>query len=228
MASWLRLFLLNNIFRSILFSLAFLSAVNSFAEVKEKTAPLKIESEQLIQPEIIRRDVELDKIDTEDFEATVFAGILSVEDFGANAVVGARFAYHINEDIFVEASLAQSTAGQTSFERLSGGTPLLTSDQREITYYDISIGYNLLPGESFLTRETSFNSAIYIIAGLGNTTFAGSDKLTINLGGGFRLLATDWLALHIDVRDHIFNIDILAEDKTAHNLELTFGVSAFF
>lgn len=227
MASWFRLFLLNNIVRSIIFSCAFLSTANSFAE-EEKVAPLKIETEQLIQPEIVRREVELDKIDTEDFEATVFAGILSVEDFGANAVIGARFAYHINEDVFIEASLAQSTAGQTSFERLSGGTPLLTSDQRQITYYDISLGYNLLPGESFLTRNTSFNSAIYIIAGVGNTTFAGSDKLTINIGGGFRLLATDWLALHIDVRDHIFNIDILAEDKTAHNLELTFGVSAFF
>lgn len=227
MASWFRLFLLNNIVRSIIFSCAFLSTANSFA-VEEKAAPLKIEAEQLIQPEIVRREVELDKIDTEDFEATVFAGILSVEDFGANAVIGARFAYHINEDVFIEASLAQSTAGQTSFERLSGGTPLLTSDQRQITYYDISLGYNLLPGESFLTRNTSFNSAIYIIAGVGNTTFAGSDKLTINIGGGFRLLATDWLALHIDVRDHIFNIDILAEDKTAHNLELTFGVSAFF
>ena len=227
MASWFRLFLLKNIIRSIIFSCVFLSTANSFA-AEEKTAPLKIEAEQLIQPEVVRRDVRLDKIDTEDFEATIFAGLLSVEDFGANAVAGVRFAYHINEDIFIEASLAQSTAGQTSFERLSGGTPLLTSDQRQITYYDISFGYNVLPGESFLTRKTSFNSAIYIVAGVGNTTFAGSDKLTINIGGGFRLLATDWLALHIDVRDHIFNIDILAEDKTAHNLEVTFGVSAFF
>lgn len=227
MASWFRFFLLNNIIRSIIFSLALLISVNSFAE-EEKPAPLKIESEQLIQPKITRRDVKLDKIDTEDFEVTLFAGVLSVEDFGANSVIGARLAYHINEDIFIEASLAQSQAGQTSFERLSGGTPLLTSSQRDITYYDISLGYNLLPGESFLTRETSFNSAIYVIAGMGNTTFAGSDKLTINIGGGFRLLATDWLALHIDVRDHIFNIDILAEDKTAHNLEVTFGVSAFF
>jgi len=226
MASWFRLFLLGNIVRTIVFALVFFSSVNSHAE--EKTAPMQVQSEQLIQPEITRRDVELDKIDTEDFEATVFMGILSVEDFGANAVFGARFAYHINEDIFIEAALASSKAGQTSFERLSGGTPLLTSAQREITYYNVSIGYNLLPGESFLTRNTSFNSALYVVAGMGNTTFAGSDKLTINIGGGFRLLATDWLALHIDVRDHIFNIDILAEDKTAHNLEVTLGVSAFF
>ena len=227
MASWIRLFLLNNMVKTILFSLVLLSSVNTFA-AEEKAAPLNLESEQLIQPEIIRRDVELDKIDTEDFEATLFAGVLSVEDFGANTVAGVRLAYHINEDVFIEAALAQSKAGQTSYERLSGGTPLLTSDQRDITYYNVSLGYNILPGESFLTRDTSFNSAIYIIAGMGNTTFAGSDKLTINIGGGFRLLATDWLALHIDVRDHIFNIDILAEDKTANNLEVTFGISAFF
>lgn len=225
MASWLRLFLLNTISTSV-FSLVFFTSVTSYAE--EKIAPMQIQSEQLIQPEITRRDVELDKIDTEDFEATAFMGMLSIEDFGANVVIGARFAYHLNEDIFIEGTLGISKAGETSYERLSGGTPLLSDAQREIIYYDVSIGYNLLPGESFLTRNTSFNSALYVIAGMGSTTFAGSDKLTINLGGGFRLLATDWMALHIDVRDHIFNIDILAEDKTAHNLEITFGVSAFF
>lgn len=225
MASWLRLFLLITI-RTVVLSMVFFSSINTYAE--EKTAPMQIQSEQLIQPEITRRDVKLDKIDTEDFEATVFAGLLSIEDFGANAVYGARFAYHLNEDIFVEASLGASKAGQTSYERLSGGTPLLTSSQREVLYYDVSLGYNLLPGESFLTKNTSFNSAIYVIAGMGNTTFAGSDKLTINIGGGFRLLATDFMAIHIDVRDHIFNIDILGEDKTANNLEVTVGISAFF
>jgi outer membrane beta-barrel protein len=95
-------------------------------------------------------------------------------------------------------------------------------------YYDVSIGYNLLPGESFLTSDTSFNSALYVIAGVGVTTFAGSDRLTLNIGGGFRVLANDWMALHVDVRDHIFNLDILAENTTTNNLEVTIGVSAFF
>ena len=225
MASRLRLFLLNTISASI-FMMAFWSSTNVCAE--EKTSPLKIQSEQLIQPEIERRDVELSKIDSEDFEVTVFAGILSIEDFGANAVIGARFAYHVNEDIFVEATLATSKAGQTSYERLSGGLPLLTSSQRQMIYYDVSIGYNLLPGESFLTSDTSFNSALYVIAGVGVTTFAGSDRLTLNIGGGFRILANDWMALHVDVRDHIFNLDILAENTTTNNIEVTIGVSAFF
>ncbi|MCW9032023.1 MAG: outer membrane beta-barrel domain-containing protein [Gammaproteobacteria bacterium] len=226
MASWLRRFLLKTVYRTV-FTLVLFSSASLHAE-EEQTAPLKIQTEQLIQPEIERRTVELSNIDTEDFEVTGFVGVLSIEDFGANAVMGVRLAYHLNEDIFIEGSLAKSKAGQTSYERLSGGTPLLTAAQREVLYYNVSIGYNLLPGESFLTRNTSFNSTVYLIAGVGNTTFAGSDKLTINMGGGFRLLATDWLALHIDVRNHIFNIDILAEDKTANNLEVTFGLSAFF
>ncbi len=226
MASWLRLFLLNTI-NTFVFGLIIFLPTQTYA-LEERTAPLQTQSEQLIQPEITRRDVELNKIDTEDFEATVFTGLLSVEDFGANFVIGARLAYHVNEDIFVEASIGSSKAGQTSYERLSGGTPLLTSAQRNILYYDVSLGYNLLPGESFLTRNTSFNSALYVIAGIGSTTFAGADRLTLNIGGGFRLLATDWLALHVDLRNHIFNIDILAEDKTANNLEVTIGVSVFF
>lgn len=222
MASWLRLFLLKAI-RSIVFMIALFSSANIIAE--EQTAPLQIQSEQLIQPEVERRTVELSNIDTEDFEATVFMGLLSIEDFGANMVVGARFAYHLNEDIFIEGSVAKSTIGTSSAERVG---PFTLPGERELTYYDISLGYNLLPGESFLTRNTSFNSALYLIAGVGNTTFLGDDKLTINIGGGFRLLATDWLAVHIDVRNHMFNIDILGEDKTANNLEVTLGLSAFF
>jgi len=224
MASWLRLFLLS-IVRTILFSLVFLFYAHSFAE--DKTAPLQVQSDQLIQPKLTRRDVSLDKIDTEDFEFTFFSGILSVEDFGANSTTGMKLAYHINEDIFIEGLYAQSTARESSYER-GTSTTLFTEDERQVEYYNISLGYNLLPGESFLTRNTSFNSTVYVIAGVGNTTFAGSDRATINIGGGFRLLATDWLAFHIDVRDHIFNIDILGEDKTTNNLEVTIGVSAFF
>ncbi len=225
MAAWFRIFLLNLFYCAILMPAWFAMPVQA---VEEKPSPLKARSEQLIQPEVARRKVELDKIDTEDFEIALFSGLLSIEDFGANFVTGSRFAYHINEDIFIEATLGTSKAGKTSYERLSGGTPLLTSAERNLLYYDISLGYNLLPGESFLTRNTSFNSTIYLVAGIGSTTFAGSNKLTLNIGGGFRLLATDWMAVHIDVRDHIFNIDILGEDKTTNNLEVTFGISAFF
>jgi outer membrane beta-barrel protein len=182
----------------------------------------------VIEPEIERRDVAPAKIDTEDFEVGVFAGQLSVEDFGVNTVAGARFAYHITEGYFVELAAGQTDTEETSFERLSGAAQLLTDSERDYTYYNVSLGYNLFPGESFIGRNRALNTTMYVIGGVGKTTFAGDDRFTLNLGVGVRLMPLDWLAVHADVRDHIFDIDLLGQEKTAHNLEAHVGVTFFF
>ena len=182
----------------------------------------------VIEPEVERRNIKKPKVDTEDFEIGLFGGMMSVEDFGVNAVVGARFAYHITEGFFVEASAGQTDTEETSFERLSGGAQLLTDDQRTLTYYNVSLGYNIFPGEVFMGGKRAFNTAIYLIAGVGNTDFAGDDRFTINFGAGLRLLPTDWFALHLDVRDHVFDIDLLGDEKTSHNIESHLGFTFFF
>ncbi len=184
--------------------------------------------QQVIQPQIKRRTIDIDKIDTEDFEIGVYSGLLSTEDFGTNLVIGVRAAYHVTEGVFFEAAYAKSDTSETSYERLSGGAPLLSADQRALTYYNASIGYNLLPGEAFLGRNWAFNTALYVIGGVGITSFAADDRFTVNFGAGYRFLATDWLAVHLDVRDHVFDIDLLGKAKTAHNLEMTGGVTVFF
>jgi outer membrane beta-barrel protein len=185
-------------------------------------------AQQVIQPKIERREISIDAIDTEDFEVGVYSGLLSVEDFGVNTVIGARIAYHVTEGVFFEGAYGQSTTSETSYEKLSGGATLLTDDERDLTYYNVSLGYNLFQGETFIGENWAFPSAVYVIGGVGNTRFAGDDRFTINYGVGYRFLATDWLALHFDVRDHMFNIDILGEDKRSHNLETTLGITVFF
>ena len=67
-----------------------------------------------------------------------------------------------------------------------------------------------------------------MIAGVGSTKFANNSRFTVNVGTGYRFLATDWLALHADVRDHIFSSDLLGTSKTTHNLEFTGGMTVFF
>ena len=89
---------------------------------------------------------------TEDFEVGGFFGFLSIEDLGTNPVYGARVAYHVTEDIFLEAAVGTSKADKTSYELLSGNVQLLTEDQREYTYYNLSAGFNLLPGEAFFFK----------------------------------------------------------------------------
>lgn len=202
-------------------------------EVQEKGSSVKdvqIEkgSEQVIHPAIKRREISIDRIDSEDFEIGVYAGMLSTEDFGTNLVLGARLAYHITEGFFTEMSLARSDTQETSYEKLSGGAQLITDEERQLTYFNVSLGFNLLPGEAFIGEGYAFNTALYVIGGVGITRFAGDDRFTVNFGGGYRFLATDWFAIHFDVRDHVFSIDLLGEEKIAHNLETHGGITVFF
>lgn len=184
--------------------------------------------EPVILPDLGRREIVEPEIDTEDFEISLFAGALSIEDFGTNPVYGARLDYHLSEDFFLQVDAGYSRASKTSYELLSGSAQLLTDSERDFTYYNLSLGYNLLPGEVFIGKGKAFNTHLYLIGGAGNTTFAGDDHFSINLGLGYRFLLTDVFALRLDVRDHLFDSDLLGEDKTTHNIELSGGLSLFF
>lgn len=182
----------------------------------------------IIDPGITRRTLNTPHIDGADFEIGAFVGVISVEDFGSSAIYGLRGTYHITEDFFTEADYGRTKVGDTSFETLSGSARVLTDDERTYSYYNVSLGYNLLPGEAFIGSNHAYNSALYVIAGVGSTTFANDSRFTINFGTGYRLLITDSLALHADVRDHVFTSDLLGSSKTTHNLEFTGGVTVFF
>ncbi len=192
------------------------------------TDPSAIELEPLVVREPERRKVDIDRLDTEDWEVGVFAGLMNVEDFGTDTLTGVRIAYHVTEDFFVEAQYGMTDLGQTSFERLSGGAQLLTDDQREMSYYNLSVGYNVFPGESFIASRWAFKGGLYVIAGIGSTDFAGDERFTLNAGLGYRLIATDWLAFHFNVRDHIFDSDLLGKEETLHNIEFSGGLTIFF
>jgi outer membrane beta-barrel protein len=192
------------------------------------TDPSALELEPLVVREPERRKVDIDRLDTEDWEVGVFAGLMNVEDFGTDTLTGVRVAYHVTEDFFVEAQYGMTDLGQTSFERLSGGAQLLTDDQREMSYYNLSVGYNVFPGESFIASRWAFKGGLYVIAGIGSTDFAGDERFTLNAGLGYRLIATDWLAFHFNVRDHIFDSDLLGKEETLHNIEFSGGLTIFF
>lgn len=198
----------------------------SLACVTEVAAQARAQAPD-IDPNIQRRDIKEYDIDTENVEVGAFIGVISIEDFESNVVYGARLAYHINENLFIEGSYGVATAGQTSFEILSGGAPFLTEQQRDYSYYDMSVGYNL-NGELFVTDELVFNTDLYLTLGAGSTEFGGDERFTVSAGAGYRLLVTDYFALRLDVRDHIFNSDIIGAEKSVQNLTYTLSTTFFF
>ena len=194
----------------------------------ETAAAAETADRPIIEPQVDRREIRRTRIDTEDFEVGAYVGVLSIEDFESNVVYGARLAYHLTEDFFLEGTYGQSRAGRTSYENLSGSADLLTDDERDYSYYALSLGWNALPGEVFIGENRAYNTAFYLIAGIGGTTFGGDDRFTVNGGFGYRILPADWLAVHFDVRDHVYDTDLLGEKKIVNNLEAHLGLSIFF
>ncbi|HEV3182314.1 MAG TPA: outer membrane beta-barrel domain-containing protein [Steroidobacteraceae bacterium] len=183
---------------------------------------------RVVEPEVARREVKVPKIRSSNVELGAYYGELSIEDFGAHPVYGITAAYHITEDFFFQAEAGRAKAGRTSFEVLGGNIQLLTESERRFTYYDLSLGYNFLPGEAFLGRGVAMTSAFYLLGGFGGTDFAGDTKFTVNFGAGYRVVPIDWMAVHITVQDRVFQSSLLGTTKLTNNLEARLGVTVFF
>jgi len=189
--------------------------------------PQQPANEQVIVPEVARREVKLPRFPSKDFEIGVFAGTYATENFGASLVGGLRVGYHITEDIFVEAVYGQTKVSDEAFRQvLPGG--VFVQEKETLSYYNLSAGVNVLPGEVFIGSNRAKATAVYLIGGVGSTKFNDQRRQTVNFGLGLRLLLADRWALQVDMRDHIFSLDLLGKRQTTQNLELTSGLTFFF
>jgi outer membrane beta-barrel protein len=183
--------------------------------------------EQVIQPQVERREVRLPRFPSKDIEVGLFAGTYATENFGASAVGGLRLGYHISEDVFMQFTLAQTKVSDENFRQILPGG-LFTDPKEKLTYYSFSAGYNVLPGEVFIGANRAKATAIYLAAGVGSTRFLEQRRHTFNVGLGLRLMLADRWSVQVDMRDHIYSIDLLGRRQTTQNLELTSGLSYYF
>ena len=222
-AGLLKAVLLNATFVTVVLAAFALAPMAARAQAQvEKPA-----NEQVIVPQVDRRDVKLPRFPSKDFEIGLFTGTYEVQNFGASSVSGLRLGYHITEDFFAEAAYAQTKVSDETYRQiLPGGIFPTGSDS--LKYYNLSAGYNVLPGEVFLGSKRAKATAVYLIGGVGSTSFNDQKRQTLNFGLGMRLLLADRWALQVDLRDHIFSLDLLGKRQSTQNLELTGGITYFF
>ena len=184
-------------------------------------------NDQVVVPQVDRRDLEVPKFPSNDFEFGLYTGSYSTQNFGTSWVYGAKVGYHITEDFFVEGVYGQTNVSDELFRQILPGG-VFPQEKQKLAYYNLSIGYNLLPGEIFLGARRARPSQFYLIAGVGSTKFADQRRPTFNVGFGYRVYLADWAALQLDLRDHIFSLDLLGTRQSTQNVELTAGLSFFF
>jgi outer membrane beta-barrel protein len=190
-------------------------------------APAADTPDQVIVPQVERREMHKPKYPSNDFEIGLFGGTYSSQNFGTSFNWGGRLGYDITEDFFVEATYGRTKVSDKAFRNILPGG-IFTAEQQKLKYYDLSVGWNFLPGEIFIGKNWAKASTLYAIAGIGNTSFDSQRMQTWNFGAGAKLFLADWVALRADVRDHIFTLDLLGKRSTTQNPELSLGFAFFF
>jgi hypothetical protein len=169
-------------------------ALPAFAQTAEEPKPA---NEQVIVPQVERREVRLPKLPSNDIELGLYTGWYATQNFGTSTVTGVRLGYHLTEDLFVESVYGRTTVSDETFR-------------------------TVLPAGLLKSAKE------YLIGGVGSTKFAEQRRQTFNFGLGGRVLLADWAAVQMDVRDHVFKLDLLGQSKTTHNIEWTAGLTFFF
>jgi outer membrane beta-barrel protein len=183
--------------------------------------------DQVVVPQVDRRDVKKPRIPSNDFALGAFVGTYATENFGSSLVTGLRLGYHITEDFFAEGVYGRTKVSDESFRQvLPGG--IFVDRKETLSYYNLSLGYNVLPGEVFFGGKRAMASAVYVIGGVGSTSFNAQTRQTFNFGFGTRLFLSDRTSVQVDVRDHIFSIDLLGKRQRTQNIEMSAGLTFFF
>lgn len=184
-------------------------------------------SEPTIVPQVERRELKLPRIPSKDIEFGLLAGVYSTQNFGASGAAGLRLGYHLTEDYFVEGEFGRTQVSDESFRAILPGG-VLASGQQSLSYTTLSLGMNVMPGEVFFGSRQARASQFFVLAGIGSTDFVNQKRQTINLGVGLKIFASQRLAARVDMRDHLYTLDLLGKRERTHNLQLNAGLSYFY
>jgi len=214
-----------NLFLSLIVLLpAAFSHVACAQDTSQATPP---DQNQIVVPEVTRRDVEPPHFPSNDFDVGAYFGTYSTQNFGASTVGGLRLGYNITEDFFVQGVLADTNVSDKNYRQILPGG-IFPKETERLSYYNLSAGYNILPGEVFIGTKHAMPFHFYLIAGVGSTTLDSQKHATFNFGSGMRLFFNDTFSMQIDARDHVFSTDLLGQPERTQNLELTLGLTASF
>lgn len=198
--------------------LCFTALCSTTVHSEESKSSIKV-----IDPEKRTATANVAALDTEHFEVGFHAGMLSVEDFNTNPVIGASLRYYFNEKIFIEANLGRS---KTKRSHTEDGADFVFD--RSFQYLGLAAGYKILEGRSFWGKKRKLNSGLFLTGGIEQVDFNEENEIGLSIGVSYKTALTDLIGINIDFKDHIVNRDFSGEDKLTQNIEMGIGVSLFF
>lgn len=166
------------------------------------------------------------KVGTEFLEIGVSVGTVNIESFPTTFSKGINFTLRATEDFFLEMNyLVAEDVELSNYEENVGA--YFSDNQRDFEHYDLLLGYNLFQGEFFAGEKASLSS-MYVVGGVGETTFGGEKRITTTLGVGYQIAFSRRYIVHFDMRDHIYKSSTNEQNEIVQNFEYSTGLSYLF
>lgn len=177
--------------------------------------------------DIVKADTEQDLIKDADIKNTsmsigIYTGLINYENFNSNYLVGLTFSYPFDEHVFIDAEFGVSGINDTEYRNI--GLPLLSEEETDVLFYTVLVGYNILPGEVYWSREKTLISSFYLIGGVGSISFDNNNYVSVQFGAGFKMGLDKNKSIRFEARDRLFDTDILGTDKLSNNIEFHLGI----
>lgn len=161
-------------------------------------------------------------VNNENFEFYINTGVLSIQDFNSEFSLGIGATFNATEDFFLQYNYFQATASQTPYEILR--QPYFSGGDRVFSHYDLLLGYNIFQGEVFLGKSNAQLSTLYVVLGVGDTSFGGENSFTSVWGLGYKVGITGKINVSVDFRDYAFKSTLNSVQQSTHNTHFTLGV----
>ncbi|MFL0802846.1 MAG: outer membrane beta-barrel domain-containing protein [Agarilytica sp.] len=167
-------------------------------------------------------------VNSELFDVSLVAGVINLEDFPAEYVIGANVTFKASEDFFLQYNYVQADVSKSSFEEADSSN--VFAFDRSFSHYDLLLGYNLFQGEFFGAGDSAHLSALYTVGGIGYTDFGGEENFTYTIGVGYQIEFSRKYVLRLDYRDYIYQTSLIIgdEEKTVHNNQFSVGLGYLF
>jgi outer membrane beta-barrel protein len=152
--------------------------------------------------------------------------VKGLRDVPMTGIFGFTYGYHMTEDFAVEASAALTRLTSRGGPELERTFAVLEGKPRRQLMFDADLVYSLAHAKMrFGGSITHFD--FFLAAGGGVVDSAVSSGIAGNGGFGLKFFVWRAFAVRFDLRDHVFQQQLLAEKFWVNDISATLGLSLY-
>jgi len=159
-------------------------------------------------------------------ELTVQGGYYVSDLFDGTYTLGGAYTYHMTEDLGVEASAGYTRLTSSGGPELERTFAVLQGKPRRQLTFDADLVWAPAHAKMRLGGGiTHFD--LYLAAGAGVVDSVLSQDIAGNAGFGLKFFGRRWIAVRLDIRDHVYRQQLLSQVMWVNDLTATVGLSFF-